>query len=52
MSSTMPCILPTMLFMTSRICSMSAIILSIVSMVICISSACLSMSAIRSCMYF
>ena len=51
MSTAMPWILPTMLCVVALICSINAIILVIVSMVFCISSACTSMSAMRSCRY-
>jgi hypothetical protein len=52
MSTTMPFILVTMLCVVSAICAVRFCIRVIVSMVDCISSACLSMSAIRSCRYF
>ena len=52
MSTTMPSIFITMLWVTSDICLVRLDIFSIVAMVLFISSACTSMSAIRSCMYF
>jgi hypothetical protein len=47
----MSAVLPTMLCVVALISSINAIILVIVSMLVCISSACTSMLAVRSCIY-
>ena len=51
MSTVMSRVLPTMLCVVALISSINTIILPIVSMVVCISSACTSMSSMRSCKY-
>ena len=51
-STVMSFILPTMECVTAAICVVSADIFSIESMVVCMSSACFSMLAVRSWLYF
>src|SRR6478735_12189236 len=52
MSTTMPLVLSTSWCVVAAICAVSDDIFVSVSMVFCISSACLSMSAMRSWLYF
>ncbi len=52
MSSVMSFILPTIECVTAAICTVMALIFSMLVMVVSMSSACLSMLAIMSCWYF